>query len=76
MFTKYIYLYGVFHEKTNIVDSALCIDVMYPKHAAQANQDRHCSHPEDFLYQESLLYTAIPLTRNVSAWFACADCAG
>ena len=37
-----------------------------PKHAAQANPDRHFSSPVDFMYQEPLLYTSIPLRRNLS----------
>ena len=44
----------------------LCIDLDQHKHAAQANPDRHFSSPVDFLFQESLLYTSIPLSRNVS----------
>ena len=54
-------------EKTNIVDSALSIVSDQLKHAAQANPDRHFSPPVDFLFQESLLYTSIPLRRYVSA---------
>ena len=38
-----------------------------PKRAVHANPDRHCLPPVDFLFQESLLYTSIPLRRNVSA---------
>ena len=49
------------------MDSALSIDPDLPKHAAQAYPDRHCSPPVDFLFQESLLYTSITLSRNVSA---------
>ena len=45
-----------FRKKTNIVDSA-----------AQFNSDRRFSPPVDFLCQESLLYTSIPLRRNVLA---------
>ena len=37
------------------------------KHVAKANTDRHFLPPVDFLFQESLLYTSIPLERNVSA---------
>ena len=48
------------YEKTNIVDSALSIDPDQPK------PDRHFSPPEYFLF-ESLLYTSIPLRRNLSA---------
>ena len=59
--------YEPFHEKTNIMDSALSIDTDQPKQAAQANPDRDFSPPVDFLFQESLLYTSIPLRRNVSA---------
>ena len=55
----------LFHEKTNIWDSALSIDLDQPKHAAQAYPDIHFSPPEDFLFQESLLYTSTPLRRNV-----------
>ena len=44
------------YEKTNINDSA-----------TQAYPDRHVSAPVDFLFQDSLLYTSIPLRRNVSA---------
>ena len=51
-------------EKTNSVDSANSIDTDQPKHAAQANPDRHCSPPVDFLFQESL-YTSMPLWRHV-----------
>ena len=43
---------------------------IYPdqhKHAAQANPDRNFSPPVDFLFQESLLYTSIPMRRNASA---------
>ena len=36
-------------------------------HAAQAYPDKHFSPPVDFLFQESLLYTSVPLRRNVSA---------
>ena len=54
-------------EKTNIIDSALSIDPDQPKHAAQANPDRHLSPPADVLYQESLFFTALSLGRNVSA---------
>ena len=36
-------------------------------HAAQAYPDRHFFPPVDILFQESLLYTSIPLRRNVSA---------
>ena len=35
----------VFREKTNIMHSALSIDPDQPKHAAQANPDRHFSPP-------------------------------
>ena len=49
-----------FHEETNLVDPD------QPNHAAQANPDRHCSPPVDFLFQESLLYTSIPQRRNLS----------
>ena len=38
-----------------------------PKHAAQAYPDRHLSPPVDFLFQEALLFTSIPLIRNVSS---------
>ena len=54
-------------EQTNIVDSALSIDLDQPKHAAQGNPDRHFSPAVDFLFQESLQYISIPLRRNVSA---------
>ena len=47
--------------------STYSIDPDQPKHAEQANPDRHFSHPVDFLFQESLLYTSIHLRRNVSA---------
>ena len=43
------------------------VDPDQPKHAAQTNPDRHFLPPVDFLFQESLLYTSIPLRRNVSA---------
>ena len=39
-----------------------CIDSDQPDHAAQANPDSKA-----FLFQESLLFTSIPLRRNVSA---------
>ena len=35
--------------------------------ALQANRDRYFSPPVDFLFQESLLFTSLPLRRNVSA---------
>ena len=60
-------LYEPSREKTNIVDSAESIDPDQQKHAAQANPDSHFSPPDDFLFQESLLYTSIHLRRNVSA---------
>ena len=63
-------------EKINIVDSAQSIDPDQPKHATQAYPDRHFSPPVDFLFQESLLYTSIPLRRDVSAGSVCADSAG
>ena len=53
------WIYDPFHEKTNSVDPD------QPKHAAQANPDRHCSPPVDFLFQETLLYNSISLRRNV-----------
>ena len=37
------------------------------KHFVQANPDIHFSPPVDFLFQESLHYTSISLSRNVSA---------
>ena len=43
------------------MDSAKSIDPDQPKHAMQAYSDRHCSPPVDFLFQESLLYTPVPL---------------
>ena len=39
----------------------------HPKHAAQAYPDIHFSPPVDLLFLESLLYTSIPLRRNMSA---------
>ena len=60
-------------EKINIVDSALSIDPDQPKHATQAYPDRHFSAPVDFLFQELLLYTSIPLRRNESAGSPQAD---
>ena len=45
--------------------TAYIIDPDQPKHAAQANPDRHYSPPVDCM--ESLLYTSFPLRRNVSA---------
>ena len=51
------------------MDSAKSIDPDPPKHAEhakQANPDRHFL-PLFFLFQESLLYTYIPLRWNVSA---------
>ena len=54
-------------EKTNTVDSAYSIDLDQSKHAAQANPDKHISPSVDFLLQESLLYTYIPLRLDVSA---------
>ena len=47
-----------FHEKTNVMDSD------QPKYSAKADT---FSHPVEFLFQESLLNTSIPLRRNVSA---------
>ena len=41
--------------------------LIQPRHDEQANPDRHLSPPVDFLFQEALLYTSIPLRRNVSA---------
>ena len=38
-----------------------------PTHVAQANHDRHFSPPVGFLFQESLLYTSIPLRLSSSA---------
>ena len=38
-----------------------------PKHATQANPDGQVSPPVDFLFQELLLCTAMPLRRNVLA---------
>ena len=52
-------------EKTNTMDSALSIDPDQPKHVTQANPDRHCSPPVDFLFQEALLYTSISLGRLI-----------
>ena len=54
------------------MDSAytLSIDSDQPKYAAQANPDRHFSTSVDFLFQESLLFTSIPMRRNVSAWIS------
>ena len=49
------------------MDSALSIDTDLPKHASQANPDIHLSPPVDFRFQESLIYTSIPLRQNVSA---------
>ena len=43
------------------------MDPDQPKHAAEANPNRHFSPPVYFLFQETLLYTSIPLRRNVSA---------
>ena len=54
-------------EKTNIEHSAISIDPDQPKHAARAYPNRHFSPPVCFLFQESLLYTSIPLSRNVPA---------
>ena len=45
------------------MDSVLSIDPDQPKHAAQVNMDRHFA----FLFQESLLFTSISLSRDVSA---------
>ena len=61
-----MFSYQPFHEKANSVSSALSIDPAQPKHAAQANPEIHCSSRVDFLFQESLLYTSIPMIRNVS----------
>ena len=63
----YIYIYMSRPARTNIMASAYCIDPDQPKHAAQAFPDRHFSAAVDFLFQESLIYTSIPLKRNVSA---------
>ena len=62
---RHVLQYEPFHEKTNIVDTALSIDPDQPEHAAQANPDRHFSPTLDFLFRESLLYTSIPLRRNM-----------
>ena len=43
------------------------LDTDQTKHAAQDNPNRHFSPPVTFLFQESILYTSIPLKRNVSA---------
>ena len=51
--------------RINFMASALSIEP--DQHAAQANPDRHFSSPGGFMFQESLLYTSIPLRRNVSA---------
>ena len=48
------------------MDSAYSIDQDQSKHAARANPDRHFSSPVNFPFQEALLYTYIPLRRNVS----------
>ena len=64
------YIYKPSHEKTNIVVSAKSINWDQPKHAAQANLDRQFLPPVDFLFQESLLVTSIPLSWNVSAWIS------
>ena len=60
-------VYEPSREKTNNVDSALSIDPDQPKHAVQAYPDIHFSPPLDFLFHESIIYTYIPLRRNVSA---------
>ena len=41
-----------------------------PKHAVQAFPKRHYSPPVDFLFQELLIYTSIPLRQNVSNWIS------
>ena len=62
---EYSRFYEPSREKTN---SGLCVKYRpdHPKHAAQAYPDKHFSPAVDFLFQESLLYTFIPLTRNTS----------
>ena len=55
---------------TNIQHCGICVKYRppdQPKHVPQANPDRYVSPPMDFLFQKSLLYTSIPLRRNVSA---------
>ena len=47
------------------MDSALNIDPDQAKHAEQAKPDIYVSPPVEFLFQESLLCTSIPLGRNV-----------
>ena len=54
----------------DIVDSASSIDPDQPKHDEQANPVRHFSPPVYFLFRESLLYTCIPLRRNVTVHYA------
>ena len=46
--------------------SAKSIDPDQPKHAAKANLGRRFSSPVYFLFYETLIYTSIPLRRNVS----------
>ena len=70
MFENNKYNFEPSREKTNIVDSALSFDPDQPKHAAQAYPDRHFSPSVDFLFEESLLYTSIPLRREVSVWIS------
>ena len=53
--------------KTKYKPSALSIDPDQLKHAAQSNPNRLFSPPVDLLFHVSLLYTSIPLRRNVSA---------
>ena len=48
-----------FTRKLTVLTLRTCIDPDQPKHAAQANTDRHFSPPMDFQFQESLLYTYI-----------------
>ena len=41
IYSKTVHVYEPFHEKTNIMDSALCIDPDQPAQFAQANPGRH-----------------------------------
>ena len=65
-----VYIYEQFRKKIDIIDSAQSTDQDQLKHTALANPGRHFSSPVDFLFHESLLYTSIPLRRNVSAGFS------
>ena len=67
----YIYVWSLqIYSIIFISDVSLMINTInldQPKHAALTYPDRQFQLPLDFLFQESLLYTSIPLRRDVSA---------